>query len=249
MAFKAIIEKLDDVPEAFQEHYKKVGDKYHLDTDFKSLGFEDVTNLKAGNTRLKQERQELRDELEPLKKYKPLLEVEDFDPSEIETIMAAAGGSGDKEAIANLERKYGKQIDALKTELEESKTVATTAVTEKDDFIIASSLQSAAVKAKVRAESLDDVVALNRKSVKIVDGKAMMVDADGDPTVTPLEFLTGDYKKEKSHFYEPDGKGGSGHLSKGGNNSDGAAKTYKQDASLKDKVAAMKDKIESRQSS
>jgi len=243
MAFKAIIEKLDDVPEAFQEHYKKVGDKFHLDTDFKALGLEDVTNLKAGNERLKRERQELRDQLEPLKKFKPLLDVEDFDPLEIETIMAAANGSGDKEAIANLERKYGKQIDALKTELEESKTVAMTAVTEKDDFIIASSLQSAAVKAKVRADSLDDVVTLNRKSVKLIDGKAMMVDADGDPTVTPLEFLSGDYKKEKPQYYESDGTGGTGQLSKDGNNSDGAAKTYKTDASFKDKVAAMKDKI------
>jgi hypothetical protein len=247
MAFEAIYRTQAEIPTEHVEHYVEVNGAFHLDTDFNALGLETVAGvqkLKNANERLKTERNTFRSrvsELEPLTAYADLANVEGFNPADIESLMAAQGGA-DKDAIDRIERKYGKQIDGLTSERDAALGERDTANAGKSNYIINMELQSAAVRAGVHKDSLTDVVDLNRSRARLVDNKVTFVDADGDPTVTPLEYFEGEYKTTKSHFYITEGSGGSGNPSNAGGTGGAADKTFNKAKTTDDKVEAIRQK-------
>src|SRR5947209_8202309 len=76
MALKLVVDKLEDVPEAFRGEYKERNGKFHLDADY-----EDVTRRKNTGTATREEK---RKREERLKQY------EGLDPAKAREALEAA---------------------------------------------------------------------------------------------------------------------------------------------------------------
>ena len=109
MALKTMLESLDDVPEAIQEHYKEYDQSgatvYILDIEDVDT-HPTVANLKSAFERVKADRKTLNDQVKELEGKTKLI-PEDFDPDEWERLKA-----GHKEADPDADRKNSEKLRA-----------------------------------------------------------------------------------------------------------------------------------------
>lgn len=221
------LNSLDGLDEKFHECYSKSGDSYLLDVDLTGTGYDSAL------TKIKGERNDLKDKVAKLAKYEVLQDVEGFDPANVQDLMNKAASAGDPEAIEKIQRTFEKQIEQLKQENLAKDDLVKKSVLEKDNFIIESVAKSAAIKAGVSKDIVDDVVSLTRGKFSLDDNnKVVVVDDDGDTTyTTPTEFYNTDYKKLKPAYYEAADISGSGSKTT-------TTTTQKENLSSIEKIAA-----------
>lgn len=245
MTLSVFLESLDGLDESLSNLYVKDDENgYRLDADYAAAGLENVSNLKSALARVKSERLELKDKVSLLEKYEPLLEVDDFDPSDVRELMARASEGGNEE-LERLENRHKKELEKLKDALSESQLLAKNAVADKSSYIIRSELTSAAIDADVVKEGIDDTVLLTMPRAALDDnGKVQILDEDGDPIgKTPKEYFSTDYKAIRPHLFKTQGVGGSGAGQGAGTTNAGSVKSFADAKTVKDKVAAIGAKL------
>jgi hypothetical protein len=236
MALKTYVDDINDVDEKYRDLYVERDGRLRLDADF-----EDVGPLKNALTRQKERNTSLSTELDQLKAFKPLLDIEGFDPNDVETLMAKAASAADPQAIENVQREFGKKLDKANSERDEALTAAQKSSADLQTYIISNEVKSAAIKSGVLKESIDDVVLLTRSSFDLDEsGKVRVLDEDGDPMgISPVEFFSSQYKEKKPHLFEAkDLSGSSARQSTPGSQS----KSWAEASSVQDKVDAIKAK-------
>lgn len=205
------IESLDGLDESIKNLYQQSEGGYTLKVDLTGSGYEKVDGLKSALTKIKDERNQLKDRVGILSKFEPLLDVEGFDPSQVNDLIAKANAAGDPEALEKLTRQYEKQLEAEKGKAEAAEQKAIEAANKSSNYIIESEIKSAAIEAGVLKSGVDDAVLLARSRFAFNDNKVHVVDGDGDPTgMTPKEFFAGEFKQSKPFLYEADDVQGSG---------------------------------------
>lgn len=182
MTLKAVVENIDEVPEAFRDEYVQgQGDdkKWYLDVDDSIRVHTAVVPLANTMANLKKDKQKLQDRIKELEaKVKDL--PEDFDPAKVAELtaeverlkqdLAAKGGSA--EEVQNLRRQYETRITTLTQQHEEALRARDGEVQARDQelgsILIDNGLISALTDAGVKKELLRAGVALLRPSVKVV---------------------------------------------------------------------------------
>src|SRR5215831_8880307 len=176
---KAIIDKLDDVPEALRELYVEREGKFYADFD----GIEDVTGLKKNQADLLKEKKALQEKLDAFK---------DIDPAEFKKLKDEATERD------NSKLKAEGKFDELKQKWDQQKAAEIGAVQKQLDeangklrkFTLEDRVRAAAVKAGIIPELIDDVLVVTSKRFDLNDkGQIVVLDNDGDPMdVTPDRF-------------------------------------------------------------
>lgn len=210
MALQAIVDSLDSVPEALQEHYVEQDGKYVLDTDQKAR----IDEFRTNNITLKQQAEELQGKLKAF---------EGIDPEKYQELTALERQKRDKELIEagdvetllneRLESErstYQKQIDSLKTALDETRgELVATKVTD--------TLKTAAADAGVLPKAMNDVVKLASGDWELREGRPTYVQ-DGEVVLSkenPGEPMgMGEYFKsmlhEKPYYFQTSAGSGGG---------------------------------------
>lgn len=195
---RAVVETLDDIPEALRDAYVQIGDGegFALDVDESVEALPRIKTLKGAYERTKSERKRLLDDLNELKKLRESL-PEDFDPAEIEELRAAAkkngkadGGGHDEGAFAKLREQMEKRSAA-----EIEKRDGRIAVLEREisrrviDHGVDAALDEAGISPKFKAAAR--ALLKERGLVKLVEDDGnfeAIVESDMGP-VTAREFV------------------------------------------------------------
>lgn len=225
MGLKAILEKIDDLPEDQKSLYTetKVGDKTayvleveDIDNHPKVRG---VITANRENVRKRDEYKSKVDELEGKVANLP----EDFDADEWTRLKSGNSGKPD-EALQALKDQHSRAIETLKAKHAKDLSDKDTLIGERDGYIdktlIDGGLKDALLDVGVNPELLDGALASLRGSVKVQkadDGnRKAIVETDlGDVPVA-------DYVKEwsgtrgKAYLGKPSGPGGEGNNGRGG---------------------------------
>lgn len=226
---KGVLKSLEGLEKSIADCYVKTqAGIYELDVDLEG------TNYKTALNRIKEERNNLKTDIESLSKFRSLSDVEGFDPGQVDEYLKAMEmvkeGNGD-EKLEKLNKQHQKQTAKLQTQIADlQKTITdkdgevSQAKQDKDNFIIKTELMREAASSGVLKDCIEDVYVLNKHRFALNDKAVEIIDDDGDFTgKTPREFFTTDYKEMKPNFYEATNmKGGgsksSNQQSKGGPN-------------------------------
>jgi len=179
MALKAVIQKLQDVPEAQRSFYSEGEDgKFHLDAE----GIEDVSGLKSALEAERKERRKHERALAAFKdvdpeRYNALLRAEE----EREAVKAKASGDWEKRE-AQLIEKHGREIKS-----KEESLVAAQRTVERALIDAEAARAIAAAKGSVRL-LLPEI----KQRVKVLKGQdgefaIRVVDAEGTPRIGKVE--------------------------------------------------------------
>jgi hypothetical protein len=120
MALKAIVENIEDVPEAVRDYYKQSGDSYVLDVDDSIREHPQTKELKNALDGEREKRKKLVEERDKLKKIADNV-PEDFDPEEYERLKANGEGGEDvqkkvEEARERERKRWEKKLNDLQAE-------------------------------------------------------------------------------------------------------------------------------------
>lgn len=231
MILKSIIDKLEDVEEAFRGAYVQKGDKWELQVEgMKTPG--DVQRLQGALDKEKRDHAAVKTELATAKTA--LEAFGDLNPEDVhnklaeyDTLKASAGQTPDAQRIAQmvndqvqaklkiekgpLERKLAaaeRERDALKAANDE--------VTNKyHGKVIEDNIRAEAVKSKATPEMIDDLVALSRGAFKLGEGDKPITEDGMDPAAFIAE------QKAKRPYFWPTAQGANG---RGGTGAGGVAK-------------------------
>lgn len=224
------VASLDGVEDAHKGLYEQVDGAYQLKVDLTDSGYEKVDGLKSALSKIKDERNSYKERVGVLSKFESLLDVEGFDPANVQELMAKAANSKDPEAVEKLQRQFDKQIESMKTELQQAQSLADSEKKKTTDYIIKTEIMSNAPKAGVNSKAIEDAYELAKGHFRLDDNGAVVhVDKDGDPTgKTPTEFFKQDFKEAKPWLYEAEMKKGSGTQPSNGNFNNGQELTATQ---------------------
>ncbi|MGH9338846.1 MAG: hypothetical protein ACRD1R_04475, partial [Acidobacteriota bacterium] len=176
MTLKAVLEKLDDVPEGIREHYKQGEDgKFRLDAEGVEFD-EDVKGLKHVLESERKLSSKLKKEMERFK---------DVDPDRYRELEEEARKAKDKKLIDE-----GKIEELLVERTQRMKQDYEAKLREKDEslnstqqrlnkLLIDDRLRDAAIKAKVRDTAVDDVLLRGRITFRL-DESGNPAPYDGD---------------------------------------------------------------------
>lgn len=226
MALKTVISTLEEVDEAFREHYVETADPKDATKKQYVLGIEGSIDPLPGVKALRTENGGFRIKLRDIEtKYGKLKAFEDMDPAEvlakldrIAELEAAAGGKLDEAAIEKIvEGRIKTKISPLE------RTLAATAA-ERDGFkvqigeftakeqrrMITDEVRTAARALKMLPEAEDDAVMLAERVMEISeDGVVSVKDKVGfTPGIDVKSWLT-DMQAKRPHWWGPSGGGGS----------------------------------------
>lgn len=209
---KFLVNSLDGVDDSVKGLYKQTEDGYQLQVDLDGSGYEQVGGLKSALAKVKEDRNSLRERVDVLSKFESLLDIEGFDPSNVQELMAKAANSKDPEAVEKLQRQFDKQLDAMKAQLSQAQQEAEAQKQKTTDYIIKTELMSNAPKAGINGEAVDDAYQLAKGQFRVDEsGQVVHVDKDGDPTgKSPMDFFKQDFKEAKPWLYKAEIKKGSG---------------------------------------
>lgn len=162
MTIKTTLSTLDDVPEQLHELYAESDDGFVLqvaDID----NHPEVVNLKNAYTRVKQEREQLREKLQQL--------PSDFDPQQWENVKS---GKAKEEDLIALRKELESEIDKWKSKADqlEGETFKLTLSQQLDDSLKSVGITNPAFQKAARALLISDV--------SLKDGKAV-VETDMGP--------------------------------------------------------------------
>lgn len=195
MAILEIIDSLDGVAEADKASYTEVNGKFQREVEMP-----DVTGLKSA---LGKEREAAKKALTDLAKFK------DIDPEKYaEMLKKHDDGLSDKERYESSIKKLQKQINDI-TDAHKAEKADLEGKLNK--FYLDVEARKAALEAGVIPEDIDDVLFLTAKNRKLDDeGKIIVLDDDGDPTVKTLkDYFSKDFKEAKPKYF-PGIPGGGG---------------------------------------
>jgi len=159
MTIKTKLSTLDDVPEQLQDFYAESDDGFVLKvSDIDS--HPDVVNLKNAYTRLKQEREQLRQKLQEL--------PADFDPQQWENVKS---GKAKEEDLIALRKELESEIDKWKTKAVEleSETFKLTLSQQLDESLKSVGITNPAFQKAARALLIGDVTLKDGKAVVETD--------------------------------------------------------------------------------
>lgn len=218
MALKAVIEKLEDVPEALRGEYvaNADGKSYRLAVD----GVEDVTGLK--NTLSK-----VRDEADTARKA--LKAFEGLDAAEVRKMMAVIASSAEAKLIAEgkVDEVIQKRTERMQADFDgklkqagEQTEAAIKRAAGLQGKLVDAALREAAVISGVHSYALDDVLAYGRSLFTLDDNANVVMQKDGNTIMgkdgkTPLtarEWVE-TLREPKPHYFPAAGGGGGGRQS------------------------------------
>lgn len=230
MALKALVEKIEDVAEAFRVEYEEIEDgdnagKFRLKVeDAESLV--DVRGLK-GALQKANKKARLVDAIR--KQFPDATDEEIADLAKQLKELKDKGGSGDDDDAdpakgKDVEKEIQRRLTKAKQEAEQREAELKKQLEETNGrlrkTLLDDQIRKLALEAGVFPEDIDDVVELTRgKRLDLNDeGKLFVKDKDGDPaSATPEKFFKEEYKKEKPRFYKAtDASGSDAQRSKGG---------------------------------
>ena len=189
MTIKTKLSTLDDVPEQLQDFYAESDDGFVLKvSDIDS--HPDVVNLKNAYTRVKQEREQLRQKLQEL--------PADFDPQQWENVKS---GKAKEEDLIALRKELESEIDKWKTKAVEleSETFKLTLSQQLDESLKSVGITNPAFQKAARALLIGDVT--------LKDGKAV-VETDMGPMQLTEHVKRWASSEEGSAFVTPAVGGG-----------------------------------------
>lgn len=193
----AVVESLEAIPEAQRDFYTEQDGKFVLDTDVEQ--HPGVSGLKSALGKEKVERG---------KKAEALTKLQ----AELATLREQVEAKDDKgESTKDLEKLLKKKEEEVRKEFAPVVTELTelrASNLRRDKQAV---LGKAALAAGVIPESLDDAIAAADRFIKFEDGKASVLDVDGDPTgISPEKFFAERFKELKPWFYKGSAGSGSG---------------------------------------
>ena len=204
MALKAVVDNLDDVPEALREHYKQTDNGYELDVGDSIKEHSGAASLKSA---LEGEREKRRKAIEERDRYKATADQlpDDFDPDEYERLKANGDGGNDvqkkvEEARERERKKWERELTQVKEErdkLSQDYTATRTEVSLKDalnSIEVAPHLRRAAERLWSQDTTLDE------------DGN--VVTKDGTPVGDAIKQWA--ESDEGKHFIAAPGNSGGG---------------------------------------
>lgn len=233
MAIKAIIEKLEDVPEALREHYTEKDGKFLLGVEpVGGFALEDVTGLKSalGAERTQRERLEkdvikFKDldpdraraaltELEELKKIDPANEADKIANTKFEAAKAQLIDKHTQDLAAR-DQRIGKLTGAVAELMIDA--VATAGLAEAKGAV---ELLLPHVRAHTRVKETDD----GKFVVEVIDkdGNARIGDSKGSPM--GIKDLIAEMRKSDTYARAFEGDGHSGGGAEGGGGAGGGGK-------------------------
>lgn len=215
MGLKAILDTLDDVPEHFHELYTEKNGKYEL-TGIEGIKTEaDVTRLQSALTKERNDHKQTREKFSVLGDRKPEEVVELLD--RIPELEAAASGKIDenklnelvegrlKTKLAPLEREKG----TLAQRAQELEGLVQQYQTKERTRTIHDEVRSAAAKAKVLPEAMEDALMLAERVFEVDEsGKVTAKEGVGcTPGVDPAVWFT-ELQSKRPHWWGPSQGGG-----------------------------------------
>lgn len=239
MPLQLVVDKLDDVPEAFRTEYEKDGEKFRLKVE----GVEDVTGLKSA---LQKERDNVKNATKLLKKWDGVTRT----PEEVAEILKKLD-----EEDTDLKKKNGDFDSLLKQHQTKWDTERTQLQTERDAAleseraaVVSTHLMSALTKLGATEEGIDllpDRLAARIK-YEIEDGKRAIkiLQADGTPLAgsgkdgsATFEDLAKEALTKWPSLFKASGASGSGTRP---NNTGGTGTLKRSEMSAKDKAEYIK---------
>lgn len=216
--YKAIVDTLDEIPEALQELYSKKGEKYEL-TGFEGVRTTaDVDRVQRLNTSLRDENKTLKAKLVPFDG----LDIEEVQAKldRFEELEAAASGKVDdakinqmvetrlKTQMAPKDRQIKQLMDenaALKQENDGLKT-------SEKRRLVHDAVREAAVELKIVETAVEDALYMAERHME-VDDEGRVATKDG---ATPKDWLL-ELQPKRPHWWPPtQGSGGKGSNAAGG---------------------------------
>ncbi|HEY0004524.1 MAG TPA: hypothetical protein VGB17_06905 [Pyrinomonadaceae bacterium] len=220
---KKQVAKLDEVQEAYRGAYVEKDGAFHLDpAKLEEIEFDDKAELAGA---LENERKERKRLAEEAKKYK------DLDPEKARAALQKLNeldekNLTDKGEFDRLLKKRSDEFDVRETELKQQLESLTGKL---NQYELINPVREAALKAGVLADDIEDVLKITGHRFKLVEGKPVVLDKDGDPSSLTLEKFWGEeFKSQKPKFYGASGAGGSGAPAGGTGGGSGGAKTVKR---------------------
>lgn len=225
---KRVVDKIEDVPEAFRSEYKEgtgaLAGKFVVDLEGGLKTEEDVTKLTGALAKERNDHGALKKVFEP---YKALGDVEKVQEQLLripELEIAAAGNVDDKKVDKLVEARLAAKVAPIERELTTTKTALAAATgeiqafkTEKTTRQLQDAARSAAAKVKVLDTATDDVLMLAERMLE-VDAAGNVVTKD-NVGVTPgvsAEVWLSDMQTKRPHWWPASGGGGAGGASGGG---------------------------------
>jgi hypothetical protein len=200
---KTIVDKIEDVPEAYRGQYKQ--DETTQKFILQEVEIPDVPDV-AGLTKNRD------DILTEKKKIEE--KFNGIDPEEYKRLKAEAA-QRDTDKLKS-EGKFDELLDKWRKEKEESeqqwKDKLATKEAELNKILIDDQLRRFATEGGIVKELIGDVVELHRSRVRKTEAGALIIlDESGEPLdVSPQKYFSDYYKEKKPHYYAATGAGGSG---------------------------------------
>ncbi len=220
MGLKALLEKIDDLPEDIRSLYSesKAGDKTVYILDVEDIdNHPKVRGVITANNENKRKRDEYKAKVDDLEARVSAL-PEDFDADEWARLKAGEAGKPD-EAIQALKDQHARAVETLKAKHAKDLADKDALIGERDGYIdrtlIDGGLKDALLDVGVNPELLDGALASLRGNVKVQkadDGsRSAIVETDlGDVPVTDfVKEWAG--SKGKAYLGKPSGPGGEGN--------------------------------------
>lgn len=225
MALKTVLEKLDDVPTVFHEHYVEVKDPKTGKTEF-VLGLDGPIDPLPAVKALKFENGGFRTRLKEMEaKYGKFEAFKDMDPQEIlvkldriAELEAAAGGNIDEKKVeaiveGRVKAKLGpieRASNALKTENESLKAEVAGFKSSNKMRAITDKVREAALKLKLMPEAVDDAIMLAERVMDVdEEGNVTVKDKVGYTPGLDVAAWLSDMQSKRPHWWGPSAGGGS----------------------------------------
>lgn len=230
-SLKAIVESLNDVPEALHEFYAEKDGKYYAQLE----GAENEEEIAKLKNALKRQQDDNKGINKDLKKYRELAaQFEGIDPEIARSALEKIQEIEDKKLIDSgqieelvkakthrMQSDYEAQLKSLQDSLGNYQSQYEKALGEISTIKIDNKLASVAPKLGVRPEAIEDVITLGRNVFRIEDGVPVPYQGDevvygkeGKP-MTMEEWIPSLAKSKPHYFLESQGSGASNNGSSG----------------------------------
>ncbi len=218
----AVVDALDAVPEPARGFYQEVDGRFVLDADVRA--HPETAALKSALDKERSGHKEKGGRVTALEQ-----EIHEL-KARIEAAGGERGGERGGSDRPDLEKLLKKREQELRAEYEpvvkERDTLRATLTARERRGLI----ETAARKAKIMPDRFEDALLAADRFIEVKDGKAVVLDAEGDPTGMSLDKFFGEwFREQKPWLYE--GAGGSGSGAKpGAGGGAGAIRLSKTDA-------------------
>lgn len=216
MALKAILDSIDDLPDALKGEYVQKGDKYELQVEGMKTEA-DVARVQEALRKEKNDFKTFKDKFSALGDRKPDEILAQLD--RITELEAAAAGKLDDEKInAIVEGRVKQKIapiererDQLRTQLGEKDKLVETYTAKERTRAIHDAVRKAGTAAKITAEAMEDALILAERHFELDDsGKVVTKDGVGVTPGIGAEVWFTDLQKSRPHWWGTSSGGGAG---------------------------------------